>query len=161
MRTGRRCELHRAHQTIFDRRVGSRTHASTFLLTDCSIGRAIVDLSGEEPSKASLLKVIGNVLIMTTLETVAELNVFSEKTGLGVSNMRNLIEILFPSSPHLIYWDKMAGGDYYQKEVYRTPRFPVTTSYVLTFSSSLWSKHIMHKTWHHTYLSLPERIIRH
>ena len=94
-------------------------------LTATSIGRAVVDLSGEEPSKAALLKVIGNVLIMTTMETVAELSVFSEKSGLGTTNMRSLIETLLPSSPHMIYWDKMAGGDYYLEQVCQTPKSPI------------------------------------
>jgi hypothetical protein len=54
---------------------------------------------------------------MTTIETVAELMVFAEKSGLGVHNMRKFIEQLLPDSPHLIYWDKMANGNYYKAEV--------------------------------------------
>ena len=76
-----------------------------------------MDLSGEDPAKASLLKVIGNVLIMTTMETVAEAHVFSEKTGLGTNHMRTLISTLFPRPPHTIYSEKMVSGDYYQKKV--------------------------------------------
>ena len=53
------------------------------------------------------------------MESVAELIVFAEKSGLGLQNMRNFIEQLLPDSPHLIYWDKMANGDYYQKKVIR------------------------------------------
>ena len=79
----------------------------------------MLDLSGEEPSKASLFKMIGNVFIMTTMETVAELNVFSEKSGLGVQPMRNFLELLLPGSLHLIYWNKMATGAYYKEEVYQ------------------------------------------
>jgi 3-hydroxyisobutyrate dehydrogenase-like beta-hydroxyacid dehydrogenase len=89
-------------------------------LTLGRIGRALIDLSGEEPCKASLFKMIGNVFIMTTMETVAELNVFSEKSGLGIQYMRNFIEMLLPDSLHLIYWDKMASGEYYQKEVFHS-----------------------------------------
>lgn len=73
---------------------------------------------------------------MTTMETVAELNVFSEKTGLGVGNMRSLIEALLPNSPHLIYWDKMASGDYYLEKVLDKSRYPVTTCYKLTIARS-------------------------
>ena len=47
-------------------------------MTGASVGRAIVDLSGEEPAEASLLKCIGNVLIMTTIETIAEAYAFAE-----------------------------------------------------------------------------------
>nr|AUW30795.1 putative 6-phosphogluconate dehydrogenase [Cladonia uncialis subsp. uncialis] len=42
------------------------------------VAQAVVDLSGEEAGKASLLKIIGNVLIMTTMEASAEINVFAE-----------------------------------------------------------------------------------
>lgn len=77
----------------------------------------MVDFSGEEPAKASLLKVIGNVLIMTTMETIAEVYVFAEKTGLGIGNMEKLIAAMFPRPPHLTYSNIMTSGDYYQKEV--------------------------------------------
>ena len=59
------------------------------------ICRAVVDLSGEEPAKASLLKCIGNVLIMTTIEQIAEAHVFAEKSGLGTKHLASLIETMF------------------------------------------------------------------
>jgi 3-hydroxyisobutyrate dehydrogenase-like beta-hydroxyacid dehydrogenase len=77
----------------------------------------MVDLSGEKHGQASLLKLMGNVLIMTTMETVAEVNVFAEKTGLGTQNMEKLMNQLFPQPPHAIYNKKILNGDYYQKEV--------------------------------------------
>lgn len=82
----------------------------------------MVDLSGEEPGKASLLKLMGNVLIMTTMETVAEVNVFAEKCGLETQNMQKLMCQVFPNPPHAIYNRRMLNGDYYQKAV-RTMRF--------------------------------------
>lgn len=76
-----------------------------------------MDLSGEEPGTASLLKLMGNVLIMTTMEQVAEVNVFAEKTGLGTGNMEKLLTAMFPRPPHAIYNQKMLSGDYYQGKV--------------------------------------------
>ena len=81
------------------------------------VAQAVVDLSGEEAGKASLLKIVGNVLIMTTMETCAEINVFAEKTGLGVENAQKLIDNFPHAAAHTIYSSKMVNGDYYQKEV--------------------------------------------
>ena len=81
------------------------------------ICRAVVDLSGEEPAKASLLKCIGNVLIMTTIEQIAEAHVFAEKSGLGTKHMTSLIETMFPRPPHTVYSSKMVSGDYGNGEV--------------------------------------------
>jgi 3-hydroxyisobutyrate dehydrogenase-like beta-hydroxyacid dehydrogenase len=81
------------------------------------VAQAVVDLSGEEAGKASLLKIIGNVLIMTTMETCAEINVFAEKTGLGVENAQKLIDNFPHAAAHTVYSNKMLNGDYYQKEV--------------------------------------------
>ena len=53
---------------------------------------------------------IGNVLIMTTIETVAEAHVFAEKSGLGTQHMQNLILTLFPRPPHAVYARKMMSG---------------------------------------------------
>jgi 3-hydroxyisobutyrate dehydrogenase-like beta-hydroxyacid dehydrogenase len=77
----------------------------------------MVDLSGEEPSKASLLKLMGNVLIMQSMEAVAEVNVFAEKCGLGTQNMNKLMCQLFPLPPHAIYNQRMLSGDYHQNAV--------------------------------------------
>ena len=76
-----------------------------------------MDLSGEEAGKASLLKIVGNVLIMTTMEACAEINVFAEKTGLGVENAQKLIAGFPHAVAHTIYSTKMMNGDYYKEEV--------------------------------------------
>ena len=86
-------------------------------MTGDSIGRAVVDLSGEEPAKASLLKCIGNVLIMTTIQTIAEAHAFAEKSGLGTGHMARLIDTMFPQPPHTVYSRKMTNGEYYKGEV--------------------------------------------
>ncbi|PYI30323.1 6-phosphogluconate dehydrogenase-like protein [Aspergillus indologenus CBS 114.80] len=76
--------------------------------------RAIVDLSGEEPGTSSLLKLMGNFLIMTTMETVAEVNVFADKSGIGTKNMNKLMGAMFPNPPHAIYNHRMLTGEYYE-----------------------------------------------
>lgn len=81
------------------------------------ICRAVIDLSGEEPEKSSLLKCIGNVLIMTTIEQIAEAHVFAEKSGLGIKHMASLIDTMFPRPPHTVYSSKMISGDYAKGEV--------------------------------------------
>lgn len=80
------------------------------------IGRAVVDLGGQEPGTASLLKLIGNVFIVNMIETVAETHVLAEKSGLSVSNLQKAIAVLF-GGPYKIYSDRMASGDYYKNEV--------------------------------------------
>lgn len=82
-----------------------------------SIGRAVVDLSGEEPGQASLLKMIGNVILITTMETIAEVYVFAEKTGLGTQQMEKLMGTMFPNPPHTVYSAKMLSGDYCRRDV--------------------------------------------
>ena len=77
-----------------------------------SVARAIIDLSGEQPGKASLLKLIGNTFILNTMEMVAEGHVFAEKTGLGIGNLQKLIETTFPGGPSMIYAKRMSSGEY-------------------------------------------------
>jgi 3-hydroxyisobutyrate dehydrogenase-like beta-hydroxyacid dehydrogenase len=80
------------------------------------VAKAIIDLSGESPGKAALLKMIGNVLIVSTMETVAEVSVLAEKTGIGSSHIQELISNYYKVGPP-IYAKKMDAGDYYKHEV--------------------------------------------
>ncbi|KAA8643965.1 NAD(P)-dependent oxidoreductase [Aspergillus tanneri] len=75
--------------------------------------RSVVDLSGEELGTSSLLKLMGNFLIMATMETVAEVNVLAEKTGLGTKNMSKLMNVMFPNPPHAVYNRRMVSGEYH------------------------------------------------
>ena len=80
------------------------------------IAQDVINLSDEEPGQASLLKMIGNVMIMSTMEMVAEVHVFAEKTGLGATNAQKLVEA-FPKAASVLYSKRMNNGDYYQGEV--------------------------------------------
>ena len=77
----------------------------------------MVDLSGEKPGAASLLKHMGNVLIVLTMETLAEANVLAEKAGVGVANMRKFVDVIFPRPPHAVYNQRMLSGGYFNAQV--------------------------------------------
>jgi len=79
------------------------------------MGRAIVDFSNQPPSKATLLKVIGNTFILSMIETLSEGHVLAEKTGLGSDNLHKFIEGMFPG-PYTAYSNRMLSGDYYKRE---------------------------------------------
>ena len=79
------------------------------------IGRAVIDFSDQPHSKASLLKVIGNVFVINMIETVAEGLVLAEKAELGKENLHKFIEALFPG-PHALYSRRMISGDYYGRD---------------------------------------------
>ncbi|PYH88928.1 6-phosphogluconate dehydrogenase-like protein [Aspergillus ellipticus CBS 707.79] len=76
------------------------------------ICRKVVDLSGEQPGRALLLKLMGNFLIMATIETVAEAHVFAEQSGIGTGNMNKLMSAMFPEPPHALYNGQMLSGEY-------------------------------------------------
>ena len=79
------------------------------------MGRENIDFSGQEPSKALLLKVIGNTFIVSMVETLSEGHVVAEKTGLGVDELHKFIEVMFPG-PYTAYSTRMRNGDYYKRE---------------------------------------------
>jgi len=78
------------------------------------IGRAVIDLSGKKPGDASHTKVIGNVLIVQMIESVAEAHVLAEKTGLAAENLHQVITSVFPG-PFAIYSKRMMSGGYYKE----------------------------------------------
>jgi len=86
------------------------------MLTIIRVAKAMIDLSGEEPGKATLFKMIGNVLIISTMEAVAEVNVLAEKAGVDSRYIQELIDVYYKVGPP-IYSKAMTTGAYYQKEV--------------------------------------------
>ena len=79
------------------------------------IGRGVIDFRDQPHSKASLLKVIGNVLVINMIETVAEGLLLAEKAELGQENLHKFIEAIFPG-PHALYSRRMINGDYYRRD---------------------------------------------
>ena len=80
------------------------------------IGRAVVDLSSEEPGTASHLKIICNVIVVGLIEAVAEAHVLAEKTGLKSECLQNALSTVW-GGPYGIYSNRMSSGDYHSKKV--------------------------------------------
>ena len=79
------------------------------------MGRATIDFMDRAPSKATLLKLIGNTFITSMVTTLSEGHTVAEKTGLGVEQMHQFIELMFPG-PYTAYSNRMMSGDYYTRE---------------------------------------------
>ena len=79
------------------------------------MGRADIDFSDQSPSKATLLKIIGNTFIMSMVTTLSEGHTVAEKSGLGVEQLHQFIEIMFPG-PYTAYSTRMISGDYHKRE---------------------------------------------
>lgn len=79
------------------------------------MGRENIDLSGHDPSKATLLKLIGNTFVLSMVETLSEGHVIAEKSGLGVDELHRFIELMFPG-PYTAYSNRLRSGDYYKRE---------------------------------------------
>lgn len=80
------------------------------------MGRAIIDYSGQDYGKATLMKVIGNTFILNMVESLAEGHTVAEKTGLGTENLHAFLEQMFPG-PYVAYSNRMMKGDYVRDEV--------------------------------------------
>lgn len=79
------------------------------------MGRAEIDFSDQAPSKATLLKVIGNTFIVSMVDTLAEGHVVAEKSGLGVDALHTFVETMFPG-PYTSYSTRLKSGDYYKRD---------------------------------------------
>ncbi|KAL1906917.1 hypothetical protein Sste5344_007361 [Sporothrix stenoceras] len=77
--------------------------------------RAVVNLSGQPYGKALTLKIVGNTLIFSMVEQVAESLVFAEKAGLGTDAIHSWVENVF-GFPFSYYSERMVSGDYYRRD---------------------------------------------
>lgn len=77
--------------------------------------KMIIDMSGQDVSRASLMKVIGNTFILNMVESLGEVLVLGEKSGLGTDVCRQWVEAFFPG-PVAGYAQRMLSGDYYKRE---------------------------------------------
>ncbi|KAI5841173.1 NAD binding domain of 6-phosphogluconate dehydrogenase-domain-containing protein [Morchella snyderi] len=77
--------------------------------------RVTIDLRDQSPGKATLLKITGNTVILSMVETVAEGHVFAEKSGLGSEALHKFFEAMFPG-PYAAYSTRMMTGDYMRDE---------------------------------------------
>ena len=67
------------------------------------MGKAVIDL-GEDVSKSSMLKINGNILVVSFMEVISEAHVFAEKTGLGSEVLESMIGEMF--GPVLLSYSK-------------------------------------------------------
>ncbi|CAG8279383.1 unnamed protein product [Penicillium salamii] len=58
------------------------------------MGRSIIDM-GEDVRKSSLLKISGNILVISFMEVIAEAQVFAEVTGIGKQQLEKFIGNMF------------------------------------------------------------------
>lgn len=79
------------------------------------MGRAEINFSDQPHGKATHLKIIGNTFILAMVETLSEGHVVAEKSGLGVDNLHQFIETMFPG-PYTAYSNRMKSGDYWKRE---------------------------------------------
>lgn len=67
---------------------------------------------GSDVTKATLLKLNGNAMILGMVEILAEALVFAEKSGLGTDKLDEFIQMMFPHSPFAAYSKRMISGEY-------------------------------------------------
>ncbi|KAL8977675.1 MAG: hypothetical protein Q9205_006574, partial [Flavoplaca limonia] len=82
---------------------------------DSVMGKANIEFSGQPCSKATLLKIIANTLILNIIESLAEGHTMAEKSGLGNDNLHQFIEVMFPG-PYTAYSGRMMSGDYHKRK---------------------------------------------
>ncbi|KAL2814028.1 6-phosphogluconate dehydrogenase family protein [Aspergillus granulosus] len=58
------------------------------------MGRSIINM-GEDVRKSSLLKICGNILVISFMEVLSEAHVFAEKTSLGSSQLEEFVGNMF------------------------------------------------------------------
>ncbi|TDZ14560.1 Glyoxylate/succinic semialdehyde reductase 1 [Colletotrichum orbiculare MAFF 240422] len=74
------------------------------------MGRSIIPM-GTDVTKSSLLKITGNIVVISFMEVLSEAHVFAEKTGLGSSVLENMLSDMF--GPVLeTYSKRITSGSY-------------------------------------------------
>jgi len=76
-----------------------------------AVGRKVIDLGGNL-EKAPTFKLIGNSMILGTLEIMAEAYTLADKSGIGCENVHNLVQELFPAPGMMRYSSRMATDNF-------------------------------------------------
>lgn len=76
-----------------------------------AIGRKVIDL-GENITKAPTFKLLGNSMILGTLEILAEAYTLSEKAGIGAENLHTLVQEILPAPGTVTYSEKMLNDKF-------------------------------------------------
>lgn len=83
-----------------------------------------MDLSGEQAGAASHAKLVGNVLVIQMIESVAEAHVLAEKTGLAAESLHKVINAVFPGA-FGVYSKRMMTGSYCREVSPKSQRYEV------------------------------------
>jgi 3-hydroxyisobutyrate dehydrogenase-like beta-hydroxyacid dehydrogenase len=77
------------------------------------MGRSVIPM-GTDVSKSSLLKIAGNICVVSFMEVISEAHVFAEKTGLGSTVLESMIGDMF--GPVLLSYSKRLTTGIYAPE---------------------------------------------
>ncbi|KAI1102507.1 6-phosphogluconate dehydrogenase [Jackrogersella minutella] len=86
------------------------------------MGRSVIPM-GSDVSKSSLLKIAGNICVISFVEVIAEAHVFAEKTGLGSAVLETMIGDMF--GPVLESYSKRVTTGAYAPPLGGKPGFDV------------------------------------
>ncbi|KAH9950939.1 NAD-P-binding protein [Amylocystis lapponica] len=75
------------------------------------VGRKAIDLGGNV-EKAPTFKLLGNSLILGTIELLAEAMTLSEKAGIGSSQLYDFVKEMFPAPSWLLYGAKIRDDQF-------------------------------------------------
>ncbi|KAF8588911.1 NAD-P-binding protein [Ramaria rubella] len=76
-----------------------------------AIGRRVIDLGGNV-EKAPTLKLIGNSLVLGSIELIGESMTLADKTGIGAANVETLIKEFMPVPSWLLYSNKIVNDKF-------------------------------------------------
>ncbi|KAL9092086.1 MAG: hypothetical protein Q9159_001085 [Coniocarpon cinnabarinum] len=113
------------------------------------IGRLDIDFSDQEPAKASLMKIVGNTLILQMNEALAEGHVLAEKSGLGSENLHTFVTALFGAAPYGAYSNRMMQGDYYKRDEVSFPSPSHAAKYITNYKKPLFGVDLVRKDARH------------
>ncbi|KAJ7726389.1 NAD-P-binding protein [Mycena metata] len=76
-----------------------------------AVGKKVIDLGGNI-EKASTFKLIGNSMILGTLEILAESYTLAEKSGIAASEVHSLVKDIFPAPGIIRYSERMSNDQF-------------------------------------------------
>ncbi|KAJ7879289.1 NAD-P-binding protein [Mycena olivaceomarginata] len=76
-----------------------------------AVGRKIIDL-GESLEKAPTFKLIGNSMVLGTLEILAESYTLAEKAGVAASDVHGFVQEMFPAPGIIRYSERISQNDF-------------------------------------------------
>ncbi|KAI9508367.1 NAD-P-binding protein [Russula earlei] len=117
-----------------------------------AIGRRVIDLGGNI-EKAPTFKLIGNSLILGSLELIAEAYTMAEKSGIGQDVVYTYIKEMFPAPLWLSYGDKMLHDKFDGTEGFSIDGGVKDATHIRRLSSELNSPMPAIDTAHHHLLT--------